>query len=98
MGFRGEKELVGKKSIREWEGGEKVWSMEGKGLRGDGVKMGVREGSDSEIVEGVREGSGMVRERVVKGLEKNGNGDEMGGGERRGLMGGGGGGEKKKEK
>lgn len=58
-------------------------------------KIGLSDGSHTEILEGLSEGTPIVTETVLKGFESNANADEMAGGERSPFMPGPPGGDKK---
>ena len=94
--FTPEKQLVGNKTITDCEGAHKVWTMDANGFTAHPVKIGLSDGSHTEILEGLSEGTPIVTETVLKGFENNA--DEMAGGERSPFMPGPPGGDKKKQK
>ena len=94
--FTPEKQLVGNKTITDCEGAHKVWTMDANGFTAHPVKIGLSDGSHTEILEGLSEGTPIVTETVLKGFENNT--DEMAGGERSPFMPGPPGGDKKKQK
>lgn len=96
--FTPEKQLVGNKTITDCEGAHKVWTMDANGFTAHPVKIGLSDGSHTEILEGLSEGTPIVTETVLKGFENNANADEMAGGERSPFMPGPPGGDKKKQK
>lgn len=96
--FTPEKQLVGNKTITNCEGAHKVWTMDANGFTAHPVKIGLSDGSHTEILEGLSEGTPIVTETVLKGFENNANADEMAGGERSPFMPGPPGGDKKKQK
>ena len=96
--FTPEKQLVGNKTITDCEGTHKVWTMDANGFTAHPVKIGLSDGSHTEILEGLSEGTPIVTETVLKGFENNANADEMAGGERSPFMPGPPGGDKKKQK
>lgn len=94
--FTPEKQLVGNKTITDCEGTHKVWTMDANGFTAHPVKIGLSDGSHTEILEGLNEGTPIVTETVLKGFENNA--DEMAGSERSPFMPGPPGGDKKKQK
>ena len=94
--FTPEKQLVGNKTITDCESAHKVWTMDANGFTAHPVKIGLSDGSHTEILEGLSEGTPIVTETVLKGFENNT--DEMAGGERSPFMPGPPGGDKKKQK
>ena len=94
--FTPEKQMVGNKTITDSEGTHKVWTMDANGFTAHPVKIGLSDGSHTEILEGLSEGTPIVTETVLKGFENNT--DEMAGGERSPFMPGPPGGDKKKQK
>ena len=94
--FTPEKQLVGNKTITDCESAHKVWTMDANGFTAHPVKIGLSDGSHTELLEGLSEGTPIVTETVLKGFENNA--DEMAGGERSPFMPGPPGGDKKKQK
>ncbi len=82
--FTPEKQLVGNKTITDCEGTHKVWTMDANGFTAHPVKIGLSDGSHTEILEGLNEGTPIVTETVLKGFENNA--DEMAGSERSPFM------------
>ena len=82
--FTPEKQLVGNKTITDCEGTHKVWTMDANGFTAHPVKIGLSDGSHTEILEGLNEGTPIVTETVLKGFENNS--DEMAGSERSPFM------------
>lgn len=66
--FTPEKNLVGKKTITDCEGEHKVWTMDANGFTAHPVKIGLSDGSHTEILEGISEGTPIVTETVLKGF------------------------------
>ena len=96
--FTPKKQLVGNKTITDCEGAHKVWTMDANGFTAHPVKIGLSDGSHTEILEGLREGTPIVTETVLKGFESNANADATADGERSPFMPGPPGGDKKKQK
>ena len=96
--FTPEKQLVGKKTITDCEGAHKVWTMDANGFTAHPVKIGLSDGSHTEILEGLSEGTPIVTETVLKGFESNANADATADGERSPFMPGPPGSDKKKQK
>lgn len=67
--------------------------MDANGFTAHPVKIGLSDGSHTEILEGLNEGTPIVTETVLKGFENNA--DEMAGSERSPFMPGPPGGDKK---
>lgn len=66
--FTPEKDLVGKKTITDCESPHKVWTMDANGFTAHPVKIGLSDGSHTEILEGISEGTPIVTETVLKGF------------------------------
>lgn len=96
--FTPEKQLVGNKTITDCKGAHKVWTMDANGFTAHPVKIGLSDGSHTEILEGLSEGTPIVTETVLKGFESNANADATADGERSPFMPGPPGGDKKKQK
>lgn len=95
--FTPEKNLVGKKTITDCEGEHKVWTMDANGFTAHPVKIGLSDGSHTEILEGISEGTPIVTETVLKGFA-NAAPEASADGERSPFMPGPPGSDKKKQK
>ena len=65
--FTPEKSLIGKFTVTDCEGSHKVWTKDDKGFTAHPVKTGISDGSNTEILEGIAEGTEVVTEAVLKG-------------------------------
>lgn len=65
--FTPEKSLIGKLTVTDCEGSHKVWTKDDKGFTAHPVKTGISDGSNTEILEGIAEGTEVVTEAVLKG-------------------------------
>ena len=65
--FSPNKELAGSRSIKDCQGEHKVWTLENETFVAHPVKVGLSDGSHTEILEGVSEGTNIVTEAVIKG-------------------------------
>lgn len=65
--FSPNKELAGSRSIKDCRGEHKVWTLENETFVAHPVKVGLSDGSHTEILEGVSEGTSIVTEAVIKG-------------------------------
>lgn len=65
--FSPNKELAGNRSIKDCQAEHKVWTLENEIFTAHPVKVGLSDGSYTEIVEGVSEGTNIVTEAVIKG-------------------------------
>lgn len=65
--FSPNKELAGSRSIKDCQGEHKVWTLENETFVAHPVKVGLSDGSHTEILEGVSEGTSIVTEAVIKG-------------------------------
>lgn len=96
--FTPEKELVGKKTITDCKGEHKVWTMDANGFTAHPVKVGLSDGSHTEILEGISEGTPIVTETVLKGFADTTASEASADGERSPFMPGPPGSDKKKQK
>ena len=55
---------MGNKTITDCEGTHKVWTMDANGFTAHPVKIGLSDGSHTEILEGLNEGTPIVTETV----------------------------------
>lgn len=65
--FTPEKQLAGGRKIKDCQGPHKVWTLDANTFTAHPVKIGLSDGINTEIVEGVTEGMPVVTETVVKG-------------------------------
>lgn len=65
--FTPEKQLVGGKAIHDCEGEQKVWTMDETAFTAHPVKTGMSDGSHTEIISGIEEGTPVVTETVLHG-------------------------------
>lgn len=97
--FTPEKDLVGKKTITDCEGEHKVWTMDANGFTAHPVKIGLSDGSNTEILGGLSEGTSIVTETVLKGYaDTTATSESSSDGERSPFMPGPPGSDKKKQK
>lgn len=65
--FTPNKELAGGKSIKDCAGEHKLWTIENNTFVAHAVKTGISDGTKTEILEGISEGTAVVTETQVKG-------------------------------
>lgn len=65
--FTPEKSLIGKRTVTDCEGKHKVWTMDATGFTAHPVETGISDGSHTEIISGLNEGTQIVTETVLKG-------------------------------
>ena len=65
--FTPEKSLVGKRTITDCEGKNKVWTMSETGFTAHAVQTGMNDGANTEIISGIEEGTQVVTETILKG-------------------------------
>ena len=63
------KELAGGRTIQNCEGEHKVWTLENNTFIAHPVKTGLSDGSNTEILGGIPEGTPVITETIVKGNE-----------------------------
>lgn len=63
------KELAGGRAIQNCEGEHKVWTLENNTFIAHPVKTGLSDGSNTEILGGISEGTPVITETIVKGSE-----------------------------
>lgn len=95
--FTPNKDIIGSRKVNDCAGAHKVWTLENNTFTAHPVKIGITDGSKTEVLSGIAEHTPVVTEVVVKG-----NGVEMdaapaGEGERSPFMPGRPGGDKKKK-
>ena len=65
--FTPDKKLAGGKTINDCNSPKKVWTMDATSLTAHPVKTGMSDGSNTEIVSGISEGTEIITETIVKG-------------------------------
>ena len=65
--FTPDKKLAGGKTIKDCNSPKKVWTMDETSFTAHPVKTGMSDGSNTEIVSGISEGTEIVTETIVKG-------------------------------
>ena len=65
--FTPEKSLAGKRTVTDCEAKHKVWTMDETGFTAHAVETGMSDGSNTEIISGIAEGTPVVTETVLKG-------------------------------
>ena len=65
--FTPDKKLAGGKTINDCNSPKKVWTMDATSLTAHPVKTGMSDGSNTEIVSGISEGTEIITETKVKG-------------------------------
>ena len=65
--FTPDKKLAGGKTIKDCNSPKKVWTMDETSFTARPVKTGMSDGSSTEIVSGISEGTEIVTETIVKG-------------------------------
>lgn len=84
--FTPEKSLVGKKTITDCDAPHKVWTMDNNGFTAHPVKIGLSDGSHTEILEGISEGTSIVTETVLKDFADTTSSEASASGERSPFM------------
>ncbi|MCF2551624.1 efflux RND transporter periplasmic adaptor subunit [Bacteroides caecigallinarum] len=64
--FNPDKKLAGGKTIKDCDSPKKVWTMDATSFTAHPVKTGMNDGSNTEIISGISEGTEIVTETVVK--------------------------------
>ncbi len=64
--FNPDKKLAGGKTIKDCDSPKKVWTMDATSFTAHPVKIGMNDGSNTEIISGISEGTEIVTETVVK--------------------------------
>ncbi len=64
--FTPNKDIVGKRKINDTDAAHKVWTLENNTFTAHPVQIGLTDGSYTEIVKGIGEGTAVVTETVVK--------------------------------
>lgn len=64
--FTPDKKLAGGKTINDCNSPKKVWTMDATSLTAHPVKTGMSDGSNTEIVSGISEGTEIITETIVK--------------------------------
>lgn len=67
--FNPDKKLAGNRTIKDCNSAKKVWTLDATGFTAHPVQTGMSDGSNTEIISGVTEGTMVVTETVVKGEE-----------------------------
>ena len=65
--FTPDKKLAGGKTINDCNSPKKVWTMDATSLTAHPVKTGMSDGSNTEIVSSISEGTEIITETIVKG-------------------------------
>ena len=65
--FTPDKKLAGGKVIKDCNSQKKVWTMDATSIIAHPVKTGMSDGSNTEIVSGISEGTEIITETIVKG-------------------------------
>lgn len=65
--FTPDQQIAGKRTIQDCEGKQKVWTLENNTFIAHPVKTGISDGSKTEILEGITEGTAVVTETILKG-------------------------------
>ncbi|MCF2593084.1 efflux RND transporter periplasmic adaptor subunit [Bacteroides caecigallinarum] len=65
--FIPDKKLAGGKVIKDCNSQKKVWTMDATSIIAHPVKTGMSDGSNTEIVSGISEGTEIITETIVKG-------------------------------
>lgn len=79
--FTPEKQIIGKRTVKDCQGSHKVWTLENDVFTAHPVKTGMSDGTNTEILSGVNEGTAVVTETVIKGNEDVMTGEAVPGGE-----------------
>ena len=64
--FNPDKKIAGDKTIKDCDSPKKVWTMDATSFTAHPVKTGMNDGSNTEIISGISEGTEIVTETVVK--------------------------------
>ena len=96
--FTPNKDIVGGRKINECQSSHKVWTLDNNTFTAHPVKIGITDGSKTEIVSGITENTPVVTETVVKGAMPGMEEPSAGEGERSPFMPGPPGSNKKKNK
>lgn len=64
--FNPDKKITGGKTIKDCDSPKKVWTMDATSFTAHPVKTGMNDGSNTEIISGISEGTEIVTETVVK--------------------------------
>ena len=97
MRFTPNKDIVGGRKINDCQSSHKVWTLDNNTFTAHPVKIGITDGSKTEIVSGITENTPVVTETVVKGAMPGMEEPSAGEGERSPFMPGPPGSNKKKE-
>ena len=65
--FTPNKDIVGGRKINDCQSSHKVWTLDNNTFTAHPVKIGITDGSKTEIVSGITENTPVVTETVVKG-------------------------------
>ena len=95
--FTPNKDIVGGRKINDCQSSHKVWTLDNNTFTAHPVKIGITDGSKTEIVSGITENTPVVTETVVKGAMPGMEEPSAGEGERSPFMPGPPGSNKKKE-
>ena len=96
--FTPNKDIVGGRKINDCQSSHKVWTLDSNTFTAHPVKIGITDGSKTEIVSGITENTPVVTETVVKGAMPGVEEPSAGEGERSPFMPGPPGSNKKKNK
>ena len=96
--FTPNKDIVGGRKINDCQSSHKVWTLDNNTFTAHPVKIGITDGSKTEIVSGITENTPVVTETVVKGAMPGMEEPSAGEGERSPFMPGPPGSNKKKNK
>ena len=67
--FTPEKQIIGKRTVKDCQGTHKVWTLENNVFTAHPVQTGMSDGTNTEILSGINEGTTIVTEAVVKSNE-----------------------------
>lgn len=67
--FTPEKQIIGKRIVKDCQGSHKVWTLENDVFTAHPVKTGMSDGTNTEILSGISEGTAVVTETVIKSDE-----------------------------
>ncbi len=79
--FIPEKQIIGKRTVKDCQGTHKVWTLENNVFTAHPVKIGMSDGVNTEILSGIAEGTAIVTETIVKTDETAMEGEALPGGE-----------------
>ncbi len=65
--FTPEESLIGKRMVTDCDSPHKVWTMDATGFTAHPVETGINDGTNTEIISGLEEGTQVVTETVLKG-------------------------------